>query len=413
MVARSVRRILVTDADQRAAVAVVRSLGRAGYVVIVGTQSAAASAAVSRYCSGRVLLPDPLRFPTKFASAVAEAVRANSLDAVVPVSEQALLALLPERERLSHVVIPFPDLETFKLVSDKREVLSVARRIGIRVPRQVSVESRDDVPRGLHDLSFPVVLKPSRSVGSTQEAYEKHGVSYSDTPEDLCAKIKQTPESGFPLLLQEKIEGPGIGVFLLRWEGQTLAVFAHKRLREKPPSGGVSTYAESTVADPELVSVSERLLDAFGWNGVAMVEYKQDAATGQPVLMEINGRFWGTLQLAIDSGVDFPHLLLQAAAGHRPPLPQPRRGVRYRWLLGDLDALIKVLTTPRANLNVPTSFPSRSHYARQFTQRAPAERWDMFDVRDPLPFVLECSRWLSGYLRVILLLSKRLLWKSH
>lgn len=77
-------------------------------------------------------------------------------------------------------------------------------------------------------------------------------------------------------------------------------------------------YRESVVADPALVERSRRLLARLNWQGVAMVEYKIDASTGMPYLMEINGRFWGSLQLAIDAGVDFPRLLLEVATGGGP-----------------------------------------------------------------------------------------------
>src|SRR6185312_15979930 len=104
------------------------------------------------------------------------------------------------------------------------------------------------------------------------------------------------------------------------------------------PSGGVSVYRESIVADPELVRRSRALLDRFGWCGVAMIEYKVDARTGTPYLMEINARFWGSLQLAIDAGVDFPNLLLSVALdGARPAMPTYRAGVRSRWWWGDVD----------------------------------------------------------------------------
>ncbi len=109
--------------------------------------------------------------------------------------------------------------------------------------------------------------------------------------------------------------GPGVGVFLLLWEGKLRAAFAHRRLREKPPSGGVSVYRESIALDPVLLERSRRLLESFGWQGVAMVEYKIDERTGTPILMEINGRFWGSLQLAVDAGVDFPRLLIECAEG--------------------------------------------------------------------------------------------------
>lgn len=400
--ARAVKRVLVTDAEQRAALAVVRSLGRAGYVVLVGAHDGADLAGASRFCRQRVELPNPLHSPVIFAKAVSSVVVAHAVDAIVPISEQSLLALLDERDNLPNVLLPFPSLETFRGVSDKRSVLDAANRIGIRVPRQVCIESPSAAEAVAASLTYPVVLKPARSVGDDGTGFEKHGVSYAATETELRERLRQTSASGFPLLLQEKIEGEGAGIFLLRWNGTTIALFAHKRLREKPPSGGVSTYAESIEADPEMVTASERLLDVFGWNGVAMVEYKFDAVTRQPVLMEINGRFWGSLQLAIDSGVDFPRLLLQAASGERPTRPRYHVGVRYRWLLGDVDALIKVLSTSRVGLSVPASFPSRAAYTCAFMGRSVFERWDSFDAGDPMPFLAELMRWLRVFTRAMM-----------
>jgi predicted ATP-grasp superfamily ATP-dependent carboligase len=87
-----------------------------------------------------------------------------------------------------------------------------------------------------------------------------------------------------------------------------------------------------------------RLLDAIGWHGVAMVEFKNDERDAVPKLMEINGRLWGSLQLAIDAGVDFPALIARSAIdGTFPPQPAYRVGVRNRWFWGDVDSLLMTL----------------------------------------------------------------------
>ena len=62
--------VLVTDADQRAALAVVRSLGRAGYQVHAGSSRSRSLAGASRYCRSHVALPDPLAEPERFGEAV-------------------------------------------------------------------------------------------------------------------------------------------------------------------------------------------------------------------------------------------------------------------------------------------------------------------------------------------------------
>ncbi len=105
---------------------------------------------------------------------------------------------------------------------------------------------------------------------------------------------------------------------------------------------------------------STRLLDRLKWHGVAMVEFKLDERDGVPKLMEINGRFWGSLQLAIDAGVDFPGILVDISNGNKvEPKYTYELGVKTRWLWGDIDSLLMILLKKRATLNLPEGHPGR------------------------------------------------------
>ena len=107
-------------------------------------------------------------------------------------------------------------------------------------------------------------------------------------------------------------------MFALFDRGRLVAEFSHRRLREKPPAGGASVLSESLPVDPRLREFALRMLGPIGWHGVAMMEYKQDRRTGDFVLMEVNGRFWGSLELAVAAGVDFPFLACQLARAFGP-----------------------------------------------------------------------------------------------
>src|SRR6185436_4020752 len=124
------------------------------------------------------------------------------------------------------------------------------------------------------------------------------GTGYATRAEDLFARLDSLEPAVFPLLIQERIIGPGVGVFVCCDGSDVLATFAHRRIREKPPSGGVSVLCESAAVDPIAKEHAIALLRAMQWRGVAMVEFKQNDSDGTLRLMEINGRFWGSLQLA-------------------------------------------------------------------------------------------------------------------
>ena len=173
--------------------------------------------------------------------------------------------------------------------------------------------------------------------------------------------------------------------------------FSHRRLLERPPWGGVSVLSESAAIDPVLVEPARRLLGHAGWSGLAMVEYRV-AADGTPWLMEVNGRPWGSMQLAIDCGVDFPWLLYCCAQG----LPiEPTAGYvpgrRLHWTLGDLDRLLLLL---RGRSPADRSTSRAAHLSAFLaTTLRHLHRSEVLRLGDPAPGLYEMRRWVGDALR--------------
>lgn len=342
-------------------------------------------------------MPDPLLAPDDFAAAVRDIVRRHDAREIIPVTEPACLGLLDSATELAGAVIAGPTLEAFRAISDKEHMLAVARGVGLATPAQFRLEHPADVVgASLDAIPFPVVLKPTRSVRGGRI----YSVSYATSVDELRATLRATPDSAFPLLIQQRVVGPGTGIFLLRWDRRILATFAHRRLRESPPSGGASVYSESIEAEPALVAGGTHLLERFDWRGVAMLEMKRDMHSGVAYVMEVNGRFWGSLQLAIDAGVDFPVLLADAALGRVPPGPPGyRRGMRLRWWWGDVNHLLARLRHSPARLALPPNAPSRASLVREFFTIRRADRNETFRLDDPRPFLVDGREWLAAHRR--------------
>jgi predicted ATP-grasp superfamily ATP-dependent carboligase len=391
--------VLVTDGDQRAALAITRSLGKAGYRVLVAGPATRSLASVSRWAEGGVAAHRGDGHPAAFVDAIAEIVRSRQVAVVLPVTEASLLALLPARDRLAPALVPFATAEAFRAVSDKHEVLSRAARFGIEVPRSVRLETSGDIDAGLAEVrSFPVVVKPERSVRAGASGVARLSVVHARDAAELAAVLRALPPEAFPLQVQQRIVGPGTGLFFLIWNDRVALRFSHRRLREKPPAGGVSVYAESVAFDEALGAKALALLRSFGWEGVAMVEFKRDRDSGTPCLMEINGRFWGSLQLAIDADADFPRrlvdLALDRAGGDEPVY---RVGQRCRWWWGDIDQMLTRLRRRRDDLHLPPGTPGRLRAIAEVLMpgwspgRNEVMRWD-----DRAPAWFETGLWFRS-----------------
>lgn len=392
-------RVLVTDAEQRSSLAAVRSLGRAGHAVVACSALARPLAGASRHCVRCFRVADPLADPDAFTADVRALVEREAIEVALPMTDVSAPLVLRLRSERPELLIPFPELEDYLAISDKLGLMEVAHDLGVPVPRQVVLGAPSaDGPEVAAAVGIPLVLKPARSAVSAGGRMGKFGVTMVTDAGRLAPALAAYPPEAYPLLVQERIVGPGLGVFLLAWEGRTLAAFAHRRIREKPPTGGVSVYRESVAVEPDLRAYSERLLERFRWRGAAMVEFKRDARTGTAYLMEINGRLWGSLQLAIDAGVDFPALLVDAALG-RPPVDVGtfREGIRCRWLWGDVDHLLWILRTPRRIRAAHPDLPGRlGALGRFLVPWRPGDRLEVLRLGDPGPFLRESVNWFRA-----------------
>jgi predicted ATP-grasp superfamily ATP-dependent carboligase len=398
---RAPARVLVCDGDTRTALATVRSLVAAGHHVWAAAP-ARSLAGVSRGVRPVRIGTDPLDAPETFARAVAAACDRLAIDVLLPVTDASASALLQFRTLLpSNVALPMPEPHTFRLATDKASMQFIAEAAGFAVPRSVAITNESQLDAAIQAIGLPAVLKPHRSVvmkrGGHAEHVDVHVVTDLDAARRALGKL---PRAAFPVLVQERIVGEGEGCFALRWNGKMIACFGHRRLREKPPAGGVSVYRESVAVPDDLRVATERLLESLDWQGVAMIECKRDASSGKHVFMELNGRLWGSLQLAIDAGVDFPALLVARALGDDTRGRVPTAfvpGIRSQWFWGDVDHLYARLFKPPTPFPVAPPLGTRWATVRDFVRasldaatRNEIGRWD-----DPAPAVLEWTRRLG------------------
>lgn len=330
--------VLVLDGNQRSALATVRSLGSQGFDVYVADCTENSLAGTSRFCRESLTCPSPLEDTQGFLDWLTATIERLGIDILLPVTEVSSQILLHHRERLPEGChLPFAEVERVLKLSNKIHLMELAEDIGVPHPTgEAFTDMASYSSAGEPDLPF--IIKPARSVVHVDGAWHTTAVSRIDSQADLQRlQSSATPMGAF--LRQVFIPGHGAGVFAIYDRGQPLAFFAHRRLREKPPGGGVSVLSEAVKVDSELLSHTRRLLDAVDWHGVAMVEFRIDPE-GRPWLMEVNTRFWGSLQLAIDAGVDFPKLLCDITLGKpTAPVTKYNTGQRLRWLLGDVDSL--------------------------------------------------------------------------
>ncbi len=396
---------VVLDGNERSALAVTRSLAAKGIRIAVGSQGQRCLASSSRGCNFSFSYPSPHETPDEFVNFMRETMATLHRAVLLPVTDVTVAEILRHRHLFQgSSVLPFADYSKYLAVSDKANLFALAQQVKVPVPGTIICSGTDPsspIIKEVKKIGFPVVIKPAYSRVRLDNAWINTRVSYANDVFALTKILEEKPFGGIPFLIQERIKGPGLGIFLLMKDREVLARFAHKRIREKPPSGGVSVLCESIEPPPEALRAAETLLRSVDWFGAAMVEFKWDQRDNQPKLMEVNARFWGSLQLAISAGVDFPYMLYRLATGGRvAPMLEYKTGLKSRWELGDLDHLLIRLRKKPEAISLPEGAPSRRKVLADFLLDfvRPTVRNQIFELTDPGPFLFE----LKQYIRQVL-----------
>jgi len=391
-------RILVLDGDENQAVACVRSLGRAGHHVAVGSPNSWCKAGLSRFAEHRFRYPSPQQSTTAFVSGMLDELREHGDALVLPMTERTTLPLSENRDAVFQAGgnLVLPSHCTVLKAFDKSETTALARRLGVSVPESIIIENEADARAASVSFPKPAVLKPR----SSQEASKNGSLHQTGRPVyarteqeflDAYLRIRQRCSS---VIAQEFIDGVGAGYFAVVAHGSIKAEFAHRRIRDVHPTGSGSSLRESVVVTPEIRKASAAILTALGWHGVAMIEFRL-RNDGRPVFIEVNGRFWNSLALAVYAGCDFPLMLAELAQSGTVEQAVPYRvGVRCRWPLGDLRHLVAVWQG--ALPGFPGSFPGRVNTLLEFMTPHPGTYHDNFMWDDPLP---EVGDWADFFLR--------------
>ena len=385
-------KILVLDGNQRASLAAVRALGAQGLWVAVGNTSRKSLAGSSRFCKSETTYSDPSENPRLFFEDVLNSIKRWNVSFVLPITEVSAYVLLKFRHELpAGVTLPFPDASSVDQLANKNSLVRIAQEEGLAVPETRICDSPTEGVELLHGIEqFPVVLKPFKSQILEHDKVVPTKVIIARSREEAVRAIKENHFFQYPFSIQSFIEGTGQGIFALFDHGTPVCYFSHRRLREKPPTGGVSVLCESAPVDKVLRNAAERLLRRAKWHGVAMVEFRV-AEDGTGYLMEVNPRFWGSLQLAVDSGINFPWLLYLVSVGQHIPASKCRFR-RVRWLLGDLDRLYLVLKAPPSTYSISFKLLETLRFLKpNLKTKHEINRW-----ADPMPFWIELKQYLRG-----------------
>ncbi|MGA1809865.1 carboxylate--amine ligase [Sphingobium sp. WW5] len=391
---------IVIGLENAISLTIVRELGRHG-VPVHGVGPASGIAAASRYCTDSTDRPSGAA-----ADWLPDLIARTGARAVFAISETDLLdlALLPPMIGDCHILVP--RAEALNQVIDKRRTLAAAAAQGLLIPQTWQPMAGDDFQAHAASMPYPLVAKWANPP-AVMPLLERAGLEwikaeYVRTPDALQALLARYRPVGIWPMIQQYCSGVGLGQMLFMADGDATLHFQHRRLHEWPPEGGVSTLCRAEPRDRhgQQMALSEQLLRALGWQGPAMVEYRYDAGSGHYWLMEVNGRFWGSLPLAGHCHAHFAwEAYRRAVLGETDAAPLPRDTLRARYMVPETKRLLRLLMGGKIADPFFRASPWRDLATYLLGFLDPRMRYYVFSFSDPRPLLRDLGQIVRKALR--------------
>jgi predicted ATP-grasp superfamily ATP-dependent carboligase len=337
------KKILITDASYKHTLGITRSLGKHGYKIdLIGSENSVSK--YSKYCNKVVY--DENRFREEFIDEFIDLLKKENYYFLIAISAFAVELISKHSERIKKLVdIHVPDIKNVELCLSKEKTYNHLKKIKINQPVTWDFYNYKEFLKALPKIKFPSIVKSKSEIN-------KIDTEYYNSPKELSRKVSEFfYENNSIPIIQERVIGDGYGFFAIYLNGKCKSYFMHKRIREFPVMGGSSTCAKS-IYDEDLKNEGLKILNHLNWNGVAMVEFKKCQKTGKFYLIEINPKYWGSHDLAIECGMNFPLLSIQLIKNikNNSQLVNYKTEQKYHWPFeGELMHLLK---KPSSILNI-------------------------------------------------------------
>jgi len=386
---------LVLNASLRQSLVTVRSLGQRGLQVATAGPRPNTPALASRWCQQGLVFP-PEEAMDAYLAVLEEWLERTGARVVIASNDATIALLRRHRARLEpRVCVALAPEPALAIAISKERTLGVARRLGLRVPREVLVRDPGDVTAALNDIGLPAVIKPSESWWWNGRDGARLSAQLAVTPAEARHAVEAVTRFGEAALFQQLLTGRREAVSFLYDDGKVYARFAQWAKRTSPPLGGNSVLRQSIAIPADIGCQAESLVREINLEGYSEVEFRRDAA-GVPYLMEINPRLSASVEVAVRAGVDFPYLFYQwASGGPIERVTSYRVGGWIRDLGGDITTVIAALRQ-RGRPGITPPVQTLLQFGLSFLKPM---AYDYLSWRDPLPAVRATTTFARGAVR--------------
>ncbi len=321
-------------------IGLLRSLGREAIPIVVAREDALTLERASRYCRDYITLPNLDQSPEAALQLLEQyGSRQNSKPVIFLNAESDVLLVSKFRERLSryyHILLA-PDPLIVTLVN-KDKFGKLAEEYDLPVPKTFTPSSNEECLASAEAVGYPCIMKPVRQrlwhKAEVLRSIGLHKAILVANRAELKRILGLLPPLTGEAMIQQYIPGNDQQHFdfhsYIDQAGNPRGYLVGHKIRINPIHFGTGTYTHY-VEEPDIARLCLQVMNKIGYTGVANINLKRHAVTGQDYILEINPRYsvWTIIDAAC--GVNLPLLHYCDAVGTDIPMMRPS-GKPRRWL---------------------------------------------------------------------------------
>ena len=375
--------MLVTYGWCRTAYIAVRALAARGHKVYSCSHLLPSMTGWSRFCRGSASVSNPFEAPAAFTKEISELVERWDIDVVLPGHEDALV--LREFEHLlpDGLLLACPSQQALIKGLDKIKVTRIAQAAGVSVPETICPSSVEEALDVAPALGFPLVLKLAHSNSAKGVAIVRDLDELKTALMERFVAAAIAAGDHFPYL-QKFCEGVAVGCCFMARKGHIDGWFGERYLRSKSDGIGTSVFREP-FPSAKLRLQAEKIVRALEWDGIGHFDFIENREDGDLVLLEMNPRPWGAINLSLVNGFDFIGATVAHALGEKDLTgffnSHPDSELRSIWGVGEGIRFAHLLGT--------CQFSAAAKVPFEVFKSLKNSRFDDLIWHDPLPFLGE------------------------
>lgn len=391
--------VLLTGAESRQTIVVIRSLGKHGIRMLATGDLRRSPGFYSKYIKHSVQIPSPERNKDGFSDRVLELVKKHKIPYVYPITESSLIPLDERRgefEAESAQLIAASSY-TIRCGIDKKKALAIAEEQNVPSTRTIFPTSVQEAINSAEDWGYPVILKPQgRSNDSRVAGKFDFKVLYAHNADELKAILDTCADGIYPIM-QEYAYGPHTQFNCFFENGEPHSFYQDDGVRMLPITGGIGTRLRSRAVEPELASRAIRIFRAMKWEGAGQAQFKGPGHDGDYRFIEVSVRLPASVGSAVASGIDVPWMQYQLFSGQKVDRFNTYKvGTNTRWFRGDTFTMAQYLLgdVPKSADKLPSKTAVFIGWLSDFFR--PGLKHYVLSFSDPIPGLFELTTTITG-----------------